>query len=231
MAAVKKQVLALPNIDIRTVEIVLKGNNELMLGKMTDRQRTSLIKSQTGVEDKTKVKEPINMYENIMSSIYWMNGKETNYTEEGWHKAMQTNRIGYSAEGIKKGMLEAVVRIFGKSKSTVENANIMILSENNLCPVTFESYDYDESIITSFNGTFVTYRPILRDWRCTVKLQFIENNITIQDIANIFTAMGFAGGLGARRVGLKGGSYGSFYVEDIRDVEDIPSPFKMGKTA
>lgn len=142
------------------------------------------------------------------------------YTEESYYELLRSNRIGYDASGIKKGLLEAAVRVLGESKSTIINANLQVIPEKkNLIPIDFGETDIDESVITNWKGNaFLTYRTVLRDWEMKVKVEYLPNNLSIDQVVELFQAMGFAGGIGAHRIGLKGGTNGSFKVIGVEQV-------------
>lgn len=214
MATTKK--VTVKPINVSTVEITIEGDSDLILNKMTDSSKQEIIDSQTGKTTK-KAKEAINMYQRLVEGVHWMDGKEEDFTEEGWKNALKNNRVGYDASGIKKGLCDAVVRVLGKSKSTIENANIQIIPEKkNLVPITFNAVNVDESIITNFKGNaFLTYRNVFSGWGSKFKVSFLSDNISIDQLVEMFQYMGFAGGLGAHRVGLKGGTNGQFHVTNV----------------
>lgn len=142
------------------------------------------------------------------------------YTEESYVELLKSNRVGYDASGIKKGLLEAAVRVLGESKSTIINANLRILPEKkNLIPITFGETDIDESVITTWKGNaFLTYRTIFRDWSMDIKVEYLPSNLSRDQVVELFQAMGFAGGIGAHRIGLKGGTNGAFSVTAVKQV-------------
>lgn len=220
----KKEIRQLP---VHEIMVEIAGDSDLILNKMTDEAIQDIIDNQTGKTGK-KAKEAINKYQRLIESIHWMDEpseplpedlkvkdyQKYEYTEEGWHKALNENRVGYDASGIKKGICEAVVRVLGESKSTIVNSNVHVIPEKaNLVPITFEDVYYDESIITNYKGNaFLTYRNVFSGWKSKFKVRFMPDNISFEQVIEIIQAMGFAGGLGAHRVGLKGGTNGTFKV-------------------
>lgn len=200
---------------VEALNITIEGDCDLILNKMTDEAIEDIKSSQTKAAKGTK--EPINMWQRLVGGLHWMDGKERTYTEEGYYNALQNNRVGYDASGIKKGLCDAAVRVLGESKSTIINANIQIIPEKmNLVPIEFGETDIDESVITNWKGNaFLTYRTIFRDWRSTFRVEYLPDNISRDQVVELFQAMGFAGGIGAHRVGLKGGTNGKFHVAKV----------------
>ena len=198
--------------------VTIKGDCDLILNKMTDEAIEDIKSTQTKTAKGTK--EPINMWQRLVGGLHWMDGKETDYTEEGYYHALEFNRVGYDASGIKKGICDAAVRVLGESKSTIINANIQIVPEKqNLVPITFKETEIDESVITNWKGNaFLTYRTIFRNWTCSFVVEYLPDNISRDQVIELLQAMGFAGGIGAHRVGLKGGTNGKFHVEAVEMV-------------
>lgn len=211
-----KKSLEVKPLKTQTIMVTIEGDSDLILNKMSDSSVEEIKDSQTGKTGK-KTKEAINMYQRLVEGIHWMDGKEKDFTEDGWHNALKNNRVGYDASGIKKGICDAAVRVLGETKSTITNANIQVIPEKaNLVPIEFKSVGYDESIITNWKGNaFLTYRNVFSGWSSKFKIQFMPDNISIEQVVELVQAMGFAGGIGAHRVGLKGGTNGQFHVSNV----------------
>lgn len=227
--------IILPEFKKERLVVVIKGDCDLLLNKMTAEAEEEIIDKQTGKAKKTK--QPINMYQRLISGVHWMDNfesmsdencevgpdgkKQPKYTAEAHAELMKTNRIGYDASGIKKGLLEAAVRVLGESKSTIINANLKIIPEKkNLIAINFNGqYDVDESIITNWKGNaFLTYRNVFPEWSMSINVEYLPSNITRDQVIQLFQAMGFSGGIGAHRVGLKGGTNGSFNVVEVKEL-------------
>lgn len=212
--------VTIPEFKKEAIMVTIEGDSDLILCKMTDEAAEGIKDSQTKSGKATKAKEAINMYQRLLQSVHWMEEQTEEYTEEGWKRALQTNRIGYDASGIKKGLCDAAVRVLGESKSTIINANLQVIPEKrNLIPIEFASAGYDESIITNWKGNaFLTYRNVFSGWKATFRIEYLPSNISMEQVITLVQAMGFANGLGAHRVGLKGGTNGQFHVSQVIQV-------------
>ena len=215
----KTKTIEVKPLPTETILVTIEGDSDLILNKMTDTSVAEIKDKQTG-KSMSKNKEAINQWQRLIEGIHWMDGGETDFTQEGWENALQNNRVGYDASGIKKGLCDAVVRVLGESKSTIANANIQVIPEKaNLVPVTFEGVSIDESVITNYKGNaFLTYRNVFHGWSVQFKVQYTTSNMSASQVIEIIQAMGFAGGLGAHRVGLKGGTNGQFHVAKVEQV-------------
>lgn len=206
--------------------VTIKGDDhcDLILNKMTDEAEEEIKAKQTKSSKGTK--SPLNMWQRLIGGLHWMDpidksmldadGKPL-YTEKTYYDLLKNNRVGYDASGIKKGLCEAAVRVLGESKSTIINANLQVIPEKkNLVAIDFGETEIDESVITNWKGgAFLTYRTVFRDWSCTLRVEYLPDNLSRDQVIEMFQAMGFAGGLGAHRVGLKGGTNGKFYVDKV----------------
>lgn len=213
--ATKSKEIVIKQFPTETIEVTIAGDGDLILSKMSDKAEQDLIDQQTG-KAKGKGKEAKDRWECLLGGVHWMDGPETDYSEEGWEKAMKDNRVGYVASGIKKGICDAVVRVLGESKSTIANANIQILPEKrDLVPIQFANVGYEEKIISNWKGQpLYSCRNIFNGWSCTFKVRY-TTNYTVDQIVECIQAMGFSNGIGAHRVGLKGGTNGMFHVEKV----------------
>jgi len=206
------------------VTICSDDHCDLILNKMTQEAIEEIKSTQTKTAKGTK--KAVNMWQRLIEGLHWMDKYTGPYvddkgkilhTEEAYYDLLKTNRIGYDASGIKKGLCDAAVRVLGESKSTIINANLQVIPEKrNLVQIEFNESDIDESVITNWKGSaFITYRTILRGWSSTFAVEYLPDNLSRDQVIEMFQAMGFSGGLGAHRVGLKGGTHGKFHVDKV----------------
>lgn len=208
--------------------ITIKGDDhcDLILNKMTDEAIEDIKITQTKTGSKGP-KTALNMWQRLIGGLHWMDSMANHpyldddgkplYTKESYYELLKNNRVGYDASGIKKGLCEAAVRVLGETKSTIINANLQVIPEKkNLVPIEFRETEIDESVITNWkSNAFLTYRTVFRDWSCTLRVEYLPDNLSRNQVIELFQAMGFAGGLGSHRVGLKGGTNGKFYVDKV----------------
>lgn len=254
--------LDVPVLKQRYIDIKIQGDAPMILSAMTTEARYEILNSQTTKESslkKTKKKEPINKFRRAIESVHlehYMPGERSylvdyeqnedgiyapvrQLTEDDW-KAFAadimfdgTNRVGYDASGIKKGLMEAVVRVLGESKSTIHNANIHVRpSFRNYVPIEiFGDIELDESIIPAYKGTFAVFRNVINNWMMTFTIGYNPDIVSDVEVMQIVQAMGFSGGLGAHRVGVKGGTNGSFKITGAADVTERELLYLAEKSA
>ena len=92
--AKKEQTVELKPINIKTMEIDIVGDSDLVLNKMNDVAAKSLIdaRKDKAVDKTTKPNE----WEEIITAIHWRDGKPTDYSEEGlidYYEKLSEDRI------------------------------------------------------------------------------------------------------------------------------------------
>jgi hypothetical protein len=61
--------------------------------------------------------------------------------------------------------------------------------------------------------TTLRYRPQFDEWSVKLKIMYARNSISPEQIVNLFNVAGFAVGIGERRPGKSGDSFGMFKVK------------------
>ncbi len=202
-------------INFATARITIVGDSDLILNKMRDSTTQELADKQEGKVQGTK--KPVNMYEHLVGSIHWLNGEETDYTEEGWKNALANNVPGYPSSGMKKALCDAVVRVLGETYSTKFNANVQIL--DSFLPISFASSSYDKSLFSPQKGSPVLcYRNVFREWETSFTIKYIPDNYSLDRIIEVINCAGFACGIGSHRPSSKGGSNGMFHVDSVTEI-------------
>ena len=123
----------------KTAIITIEGDGDLVLNKMNSRNTRALL-----ADDRKKVKEQPNPWEDISTAIHWrdpLNMKDTykECSEEKMGELLKDNAPCISAFGLKKSFGQAVVRNeIDKYATKIDNA-LNVVAENGLVPVTFQS--------------------------------------------------------------------------------------------
>jgi hypothetical protein len=210
---IKEEKIEIQNkIKFEKAIITIIGDSDLILNKMTESAAQELADKQEGKVQGAK--KNVNMYEQLVASIHWLKGDETNYTEEGWKNALQNNIPGYPSSGMKKALCDAVVRVLGETYSTKFNANVQIL--DSFLPIKFESSSYDKSLLSPQRGKPVLcYRNVFRNWESSFTIKYIPDNYSLEQIIEAITCAGFACGIGSHRPSSKGGSNGMFHIKSV----------------
>lgn len=195
----KPVVKEIKGLKIGTLTISVRGDNVIM-DKLPDSVKLEIQNKQEG-KGKT-AKKIRNIKQEIADAV---------------HKTSK-GKIGFPAYGFKKGMIEATSFVGGKDLSKKLVSSIRIVNaEEGLIPITFKR----QTILQHSIGPQTKFSPVFEDWKCTLVIQYDQNNISDTDIITLLNYAGFYNGIGAwRPKGKDGGSgeYGTYKVIEKGDM-------------
>jgi len=205
----KSEVIEIKNIGVRTMNITIAGDGDLILNKMNDVTTKQLLDKQS---NKAKDNSKPNEWEAIITSMHWYDGKPTDFSEQGLIDALQHNRPCISAFALKKSFGDAVVRNEIDKYKTKFDASVNIIAKGGLVPVTFAEHYIDEKLIPAKKGCPVRcMQNRFSGWKATFTIQFMDNVYSAEQIVNIISLAGFGLGIGSGR----SSGYGRYHVENI----------------
>ncbi len=187
---VKEEGVVVQPINLSVVSFKITGTSPLLMDKFPDEAKKQITEKQMG-KSQTK-KKPRDIEKEMQEAVH--------KTKEG--------DIGFPAIGFKAGLIESTSFIGDKffSKKLLKGIQI-INSVDGLIPVQFKKQDVLEHSIQSNTK----YTPQFHEWGCTLQIQFDENNISKEDLANLINYAGFYYGVGIWSPRCKsGGNYGMY---------------------
>lgn len=194
-------------LGIKTMEITIVGDGDLILNKMNDvtvRQLTDQRK------DKAKKLEKPNVWEEIITSMHWRDEKPTDFSEQGLVDALVNNAPCISGFALKKSFGDAVVRNEIDKYKTKFDAGVNIVGDKQ--PIKFAQHFVDEKLMSPKKGSPVlVHLNRFTGWSCTFTVSFMENVYSAEQIINIINLAGFGLGIGSGR----SSGYGRYHVESI----------------
>lgn len=206
----KTQEITLHTLAPIQLEVTIVGDGDLVLNKMNDVTVKQLTDKR---KNKAKDIEVPNMWEEIITSMHWYNGKPTDFSEDGLIKALEENAPCITAFGLKKSFGDAVVRAEIDKYKTKFDANVNIMAKNNLVPITFAWHYVDEKLMSPKKGSPVlVHLNRFSGWRATFTVSFMENVYSAEQILNIINLAGFGIGIGSGR----SSGYGRYHIESVK---------------
>lgn len=210
-----KNVIELKNIkaDAKHAHIVIEGDSDLVLNKMNARTERML-----GADDRKKVREMPNQWEDIITAIRWRDpiGVADTYTdcdEKLLNKLLTENAPCITSFGLKKSFGQAVVRNEIDSYSTKFDVSMNINAKMGLVPVTFTGYAVDERLMSPKKGSPVNVKlSHFLGWKAEFDIDYYEHVFSINEIVNIINLAGFGLGIGSGR----SSGYGRYHVVDVK---------------
>lgn len=215
MAIKDRNVIELTDIKAmsKTAVITIEGDGDLVLNKMNARNTRSLL-----ADDRKKVKEAPNPWEDIITAVHWRDGipcKDTykECTEEMLRKMLEENAPCITAFGIKKSIGQAVVRNEIDKYATKIDTALNVVADKGLIPITFTEWSLDERLMSPKKGSPVVVRlNHFSGWRASFRIDYTDSVYSLNEIVNIINLAGFGLGIGSGRTS----GYGRYHVVDVQ---------------
>lgn len=208
--AKKSEVIELKPLSAKTVDVTIVGDGDLILNKMNDVTVRTLTNQR---KNKAKDIEPANVWEEIITSMHWLNGKPDDFSEYGLIRALQENAPCITSFGLKKSFGDAVVRNEIDKYKTKFDSNINIIASGGLVPIKFAEHFVDEKLMSPKKGSPVlVHLNRFTGWSATFTVSYTDNVYSLEQIINIINLAGFGLGIGSGR----SSGYGRYHVEEIK---------------
>lgn len=206
-------IIEIDPIKIKHAIITIEGDGDLVLNKMNARNRRQLM-----ADDRKKVKEVPNPWEDIITAIHWRDDLPCTDTYAECNEAMlqellANNAPCISAFGLKKSIGQAVVRNeIDKYATKVDNA-INIVAERNLVPITFAKWMLEETLMSPQRGAPITTRlSHFSGWKATFNMDYTDHVYSLDQLCSFINLAGFGLGIGSGRTS----GYGRYHIIDIQ---------------
>lgn len=208
----KNEVIELRPLGNRLMEVTIVGDGDLVLNKMNDINTKMLTDKQKG---KMKNTEVPNEWEAIITSLHWLKGKPTNFSEEGLKQALEDNAPCITGFGLKKSFGDAVVRNEIDKYKTKFDAGVNIISSGGLIPINFTEHFIDEKLMSPKKGSPVlVYLNRFSGWSAAFVVSYMESVYSAEQIINIINLAGFGMGIGSGR----SSGFGRYHVESVKAI-------------
>lgn len=206
-----EEIIELKALTPKIATISITGDSDLILNKMNDISTRMLVDQR---KDKAKTLEKPNKWEQIITSIHWLNGKPTEFTEDILKEKLQSDAPCISGFGLKKSFEQAVVRNEIDSYSTKFSASMNIIGRgDNLIPIHFSEHHVDEKLMSPKRGApILVYLNRFSGWRAEFQISYLETTYSLEQIVNIINLAGFGLGIGSGRTS----GYGRYHVTNVQ---------------
>lgn len=213
MAKKDNNTIELAHINVKSARIFIEGDSDLVLNAMNARNTRVLT-----ADDRKKIREVPNKYEDIITAIHWRDGIPTDDTYANCDAQMladmlKNNAPCITAFGLKKSFGQAVVRNeIDKYATKFDNA-VNVIATKGLVPVTFAEYAIDEKLMSPKRGAPINV--ILSHfigWKSEFTISYTDHVYSLEQIVNIINLSGFGLGIGSGR----SSGYGRYHVTDVR---------------
>lgn len=204
-----EKTIKINKIEPKEIILTIIGDSDLVLNKMNDVTANKLIGER---KDQAKKLEKSNVWEEVITSMHWLNGKPEVMSEQSLKECLNpdNNAPCITAFGLTKSFCDAVVRNDIDKYSTKFKANVNIFGNGDgLVPVKFAQHYLDEKLMSPKKGAPVLARlNRFSGWQASFSVSFIENVYSLEQIINIINLAGFGIGIGSGR----NSGYGRYHV-------------------
>lgn len=210
--AKKEEIIAIEEFRPKVFEVEITGDSDLICNKMNDVTVKALTDIRT---DKKKSLEKPSMWEEIITSIHWFNGKPKEFDQDSMVEALTNNKPCFTSFGMMKSIGQAVVRFGYDTYATKFNASTNFITKGGLIPFEFEEHFIDEKLMQPKQGKPVLARlNHFTNWKATLTISFIDSVYSIEQIVNFINAAGFGIGIGSGRTS----GYGRYHVTGVKQI-------------
>ena len=209
----KDNSIELMKINVKSATVFIEGDTDLVLNKMNARNTRMLT-----ADDRKKVKEVPNRWEDIITAVNWRDGLPTDNTymdcdEAMLHDLLKNNAPCISAFGLKKSFGQAVVRNeIDKYATKFDNA-VNVIAPKGLVPVSFAEWSLDERLMSPKRGAPINVAlNHFSGWKAAFRVDSTDHVYSLEAIVNIINLAGFGLGIGSGR----SSGYGRYRVTNIQ---------------
>lgn len=206
-------IIEIEPIKVKHAIITIEGDGDLVLNQMNARNRRALL-----AEDRKKVREVPNPWEDVITAIHWrdpLNVTDTysECSEEMLKDLLRNNAPCISAFGLKKSIGQAVVRNeIDKYATKVDNA-VNIVAARNLVPISFARWTLEETLMSPKRGAPITVRlSHFSGWKASFKMDYTDHVYSLDQLCSFINLAGFGLGIGSGRTS----GYGRYHITDIQ---------------
>lgn len=208
----KETFIKLDDIKVKHARIAIEGDTDLVLNKMNARNERVLT-----AEDRKKVREQPNRWEDIITAIHWRDPLPCTDTYkqcdgEMMAELLKSNAPCISAFGLKKSFCQAVVRNeIDKYATKIDNAT-NVIAPRGLIPVTFATWSAEDKLMSPKRGAPINVvLNIFSGWRAEFDINYTDHVYSFDQILNIINLAGFGLGIGSGR----SSGYGRYHIAGV----------------
>jgi hypothetical protein len=202
-------------IDLKDITIKIIGTTPLITHAWDDKVKKMMLAAQMG-EPKVKKHEIKNPVRDFVESMYWLEGKPDEYTEEAIAKAIADGaRFGFPANGLKASVVSAGYRA-GVAKDKVSQYGAFRIN-CEFIEIKGIPHPREDMVRVGNGAADIRFRGQFDEWSATIDITYNAGVISAEQLVNLFQLGGFAVGIGEWRPE-KSGQFGMYRVAQKSDL-------------
>ena len=208
-------IIEIKPINIVTTTVRIAGDTPLIMHRWSEKAKRMILEKQMK-KTKNSAKEAKNPVEDFIESIYWMEGKPSEYTEEAFEEACRNGaRFGFPVTAIKQATISSAYRNgITKDMASLRGAFFIsgegseLLAEVKGCAPTMR----EDMVRVGMGVADIRFRGEFANWYMDLQVSYNANGAyTLDQIINLINVGGFSCGIGEWRPE-KDGNYGMYHV-------------------
>ena len=208
-------IIEIKPINIVTTTVRIVGDTPLIMHRWSEKAKRMILEKQMK-KTKSSAKEAKNPVEDFIESIYWMEGKPSEYTEEAFEEACRNGeRFGFPVTAIKQATISRAYRNgITKDMASLRGAFFIagegseLLAEVKGCTPTMR----EDMVRVGMGVADIRFRGEFANWYMDLQVSYNANGAyTLDQIINLINVGGFSCGIGEWRPE-KDGNYGMYHV-------------------
>ena len=218
MAAKKEtEVIEIRPLDIKRVKVRITGDTPLIVHAWSEKAKRQMLEAQTKAT-KTKAKEVREPYDDFIQSLYWLEGKPEESTEEAFEAAVNNGaKWGFPVGAVKQAANSAAYRMgWVKNQMELRGAYFLQTEYGDMAEIKGSIPEMREDMVRIGMGSAdLRYRGEFKNWYVDMTLEYnASGNMTLEQILNVINAGGYTCGIGEWRPE-KDGSFGKYHIETV----------------
>ena len=217
--AKKEELVEIRPLEIRVTKLRIVGDSPLIVHAWSEKAKRMMLETQTK-ETKTKAKEKREPYAEFIDSLYWLEEKPSEPTEEAFVEAVGNGaKWGFPVGAIKQAANSAAYRMkWVKNQMELRGAYFLRSPYGELAEIKGSVPEIREDMVRIGQGSAdLRYRGEFKNWYMDFELEYnASGGMTLEQILNCINAGGFACGIGEWRPE-KDGDFGTYHVELIKE--------------
>lgn len=208
-------IIEIKPINIVTTTVRIAGDTPLIMHRWSEKAKRMILEKQMK-KTKSSAKEAKNPVEDFIESVYWMDGKPSEYTEEAFEEACRNGaRFGFPVTAIKQATISSAYRNgITKDMASLRGAFFIagegseLLAEVKGCTPTMR----EDMVRVGMGVADIRFRGEFANWYMDLQVSYNANGAyTLDQIINLINVGGFSCGIGEWRPE-KDGNYGMYHV-------------------
>ena len=208
-------IIEIKPINIVTTTVRIAGDTPLIMHRWSEKAKRMILEKQMK-KTKSSAKEAKNPVEDFIESVYWMEGKPSEYTEEAFDEACRNGaRFGFPVTAIKQATISSAYRNgITKDMASLRGAFFIagegseLLAEVKGCTPAMR----EDMVRVGMGVADIRFRGEFANWYMDLQVSYNANGAyTLDQIINLINVGGFSCGIGEWRPE-KDGNYGMYHV-------------------